>query len=865
MPDLTPNQSQPQTESVQPQGPAQDQPTQQPAMQDAQQPTTDQTVAAQPDTSNLPATSNVPQTMPQQAPKPPILQHASVLHEIAQTLAGGPRYKPVIDVQTGKRTLQEVPMNRKDIGMAIALSALSGSLAGLSAKGPNANAQAAGMGFNQTMQQNKEVNQEQEAQAQADFARQTQIAHTNFQMHNNAMALGKQSFDMNQAYVSQFADLYKRLQGTQPDAIQGVVPESQLAKYHVTKDNAIPVGVVKRTDPSTGQQVVDSYGVPQWDIDYAIVDPSRIMDLSDDDKAEGVKYGLKGFVNGDGNPITLPQSVQLKLGTILNQKARIGALRIAEGDLSNYYKTLNNPAEANIPVWGLFPDTDHLADFITHHEGGEPDSRNIRNNNPGNIKATSAAQKQDKDGFRIFDTPEEGRQELIAQLQRDMVRMPNATPEQYFEHYSPNNAPGNGPGTSEAYAAAARKAAGVEIPAASSEKYKSTDLVAAVKRDPMLADALVKFQAFTNRTGSYGQAIEELGKTDPQAATRIAELYGGRQAVNQYDQDKALASEQAKDRIKANEQLSKEAASRAAKESEQYDTYLQDAKDIAGDPNDPGSGDMQQLDKLISQRTADRPKVYRMIKDINPNWSPAEAETKLDVWKDYTTDKGKTSGLLQSFNAFYGHVADALDSNENYRRMGRSASDYLNKPLTWWDSHAGELGDQEDYARFRASLEPAKNEWMTFLSNQHALTERDKELADRLVSDTQTPATAEATLKEMARTAAIRLGPINDKWKRIFSRDFPDLLNQRSVDAIQLMNDPVISDAMGNMQSGGYIFGSSNGRGTPGKTVNQILGKQPTGQQQQGGAAPEGTIVKVGDQLQIKQNGKWVPYQQPTQ
>jgi hypothetical protein len=850
-------------------------PTQQP---DQSQPTQAQPVSqpqVAPSGQPQAAAPTTPSTPAPDQPQHPLVQHASVLHDIAQALAGGPRYKTTVDVSTGETKRTPMPMDRKDIGMAIALSAITGSLAGMGAKGTNANAQAASLGFNATSQARKDADKQADEQTQADLARHMQITETNFRMHDNALRAGKMSYDQNKEYVDSFKDLYQRLQDTYPNAIKGVVAESDLSKYHVSKDGALPVGIVPRTDSTTGKQMVDSYGIPQWDVDYAIVDPTVAMELSDEDKAVGQKYGLPGYTNSDGQPTNLPTNLQLKLGTILNQKAKIGALKLAEGDVKNFTDTLNRSAAgANVPVWGMFPDLEHLAGFIQDHEsGGKEDARNMRNNNPGNLKATSPSQHQDKDGFRIFDSAEEGRLELVNQLQRDMVRMPSASPEQYFEHYSPNSDPGNGPGTSEAYAKAARKASGIAQVDNVDQKFKPIDLAAEVKRDPMLADSLAKFQAIFNRTGSYGQAIDELGKKDQGAATRISQLYGGRSVIDEFDQDKVLEAEQAKDRIKSNEQIRKEALDRQGKEAEKYDTYRSDAKAIAGDPNDPSSGDMLALDKLISQRTADRPLVFNMIKGFNPNWSMADAEAKLGVWKDFTTDKGKASQQVKSANTLFDHIGGALDASDAYRRSGQS--DLLNKPLNWWNQH---FANDPLLAQYRTAIEPVRSEFMTFLQNNHALTEQDKKTGDILLSDTMTPALMEASLKQFAETAAFRLKENDQQWFRMFRRHFPGMISDDALSAIQKMTDAngnnKTADILKDMDTGGSILGSSNGRGVPGKTVAEALGRpqQPTQQQPNPQGQPQGqpkfAKTFTNGQQQIGWDGKqWVdvktgqPYQ----
>jgi len=277
-------------------------------------------------------------TQPAPAPDNPMVRHASIVRSIAETLAGGPRVKTTINAD-GSTTRESVPLSRKDIGMAIALSALQGSLAGLSAKGPNANAQAAGLGFNQVSKQRTEADQEQEAQAQADFARKAQTADTNFRLHSAAVTNGRLDREANEQYVNQYADIYKQLQETNPQAIKAVVPSGELQKYakQVHQVTAIPVGVVPRID-SNGAQITNSYGEPQWDVDYAVVDPSVTAELDQQTMGNGVKQGQAGFVNSNGDPVNIAQNTALKLGTILNMKSQQTAVNTAEAAINSDLK-----------------------------------------------------------------------------------------------------------------------------------------------------------------------------------------------------------------------------------------------------------------------------------------------------------------------------------------------------------------------------------------------------------------------------------------------------------------------------------------------------------------------------------------------
>lgn len=57
-----------------------------------------------------------------------------------------------------------------------------------------------------------------------------------------------------------------------------------------------------------------------------------------------------------------------------------------------------------------------LADAIMHYEGWNAGSRSYRNRNPGNLRASSAMQEVDPDGYRTFWTLEEGYNALCSDL-----------------------------------------------------------------------------------------------------------------------------------------------------------------------------------------------------------------------------------------------------------------------------------------------------------------------------------------------------------------------------------------------------------------------------------------------------------------
>jgi len=816
-----------------------------------------------------------------QAPAPDVSQHPSVqkaglIHTIAQTLAGGPRYAEKIDANTGEMTRTPVPVSKTDIGLAIAMEAISGSLAGLSQKGPGAVGRAGEAGYQQALQEKQQQQQQQDAQAQADFARHYQVLDTNMRLHQNAVQLGRLGFEANDSYVQQFKPLAELLQKQYPQAVQGVVAESDLSKYHVTKDSAIPIGVVKRVDPKTGEQVTNQFGEPQWDVQYLVVDPHfKSGDfLSAEDKAMAAKYRLPGFADSDGKPSKLPDSLPMRLSMAAGYKAKIGALRLAEGDIKDYYGSLNDGVEnGNVPLQlptmhdqSIQTIVDDAANrygvpkalvraVAMQESGGNPNAKSpkgavgVMQLMPDTAKTLGVsdptnAQQNIDGGVRYL-------KQLLDQYKGDTklaLAAYNAGPGNVTDHVPDN-------GETKQYVDAISKAVGLDNPQTpqpgEKDAYEPVDLAKAVQDDPTLVDALMDFQPYLNATSqngipNYSKAIGELGAKNPQEAGKIMALYGGSSLINHYDQQAFLKGDALKKKAENDELLKRQAQERADKNAENEAAYYADAKAIAGDPNDPASGDMMALDKLISQRTADRPKVYDLAKKINPNFNPANAELKLDKWKDFTTDSGKASQQIKSFNTLFDHIGAASEAVNNLRNTG---SPLLNKPLNAIRKDA--LGDP-NVTSVLAAIQPVKSEFMTFLNNNHALTESDKKAGDDLLAMHFSTAQLQEQLKRFAETSAYRLKETNNDWKRVFGRNFPGLVSPDALKTIKMM--PELTNIIGDMDTGGTIFGSSDGRGRPGQTVAQAIGLQSAPQ------IPQGVRQAQPNEKPVWVNGKFAGY-----
>lgn len=314
----------------------------------------------------------------------PMVQKASVLRQVAEALAGGPKYATTIDPQTGVAKRTALPMSGRDIGMAIALEALSGGMAGAAAKGPNATGQAMAAGLNQGQQiaeQRKDQQQTADNMAQQDFARQMQTFHNNLQMMQVAKQIGASDLETNQKVAGQYGDLYNEVQKHYGQYILGTGGEDDAAKYHATAATAIPTGkVIAVYDPQTGRQKTGPAGNPLWQLEYAFIDPSFKGDnlLSAEDKQVLAKYGTKGFVGTDGKPSKLPDNFQLSANMALALKHRAVNLELADSTLQDYYKaTKMDPKSLAAHVSDDPTVADALGKFVPYLTATDKDGRRL--------------------------------------------------------------------------------------------------------------------------------------------------------------------------------------------------------------------------------------------------------------------------------------------------------------------------------------------------------------------------------------------------------------------------------------------------------------------------------------------------------
>src|ERR1039458_6117461 len=292
---------------------------------------------------NQPQNPNQPNAQPKPAGTPapqapeqhPSVQRAGWVHDVAETLAGGPKYQYNVDPNTGEMKKTPVPVSGKHLALAIALEALQGSLTGLAAgrgKGPGA-AGAAAMAQQQAQQQ--KVKEQAQREASDNYARGAAIAETNMRMIRNEQISSQADSELQQRDVDLYSTLFKEAQdgghiqqmGITPDQAQAMIKDNKLG---ITKDMLIPyqVSQVKNT---SGQEVLTAHGVPKFEKQFALIDPLAKLTLDDDLHKKAVQYKLPGFVNPNtGEELPLSPNLQLRYHQLANVAEQVRSFGLAD-------------------------------------------------------------------------------------------------------------------------------------------------------------------------------------------------------------------------------------------------------------------------------------------------------------------------------------------------------------------------------------------------------------------------------------------------------------------------------------------------------------------------------------------------------
>lgn len=298
--------------------------------QPAQQPQSVQQSSVQPNAQQQPAQPTSNGTVSNAPAVHPSIQKASVIRQIAQTLAGGPRYNVAIDPKTGATTRTPAPLSRGDIGLAIAMEAISGSLAGFSQRGPGATGRAAEAGFQQVAQQRQDADARQDQQTQQAFENQSnQLARKASIFEANSRAILNTS-----EAEAQGADAIDKLvainrQSGVLDVDPALTDNGGTPMTQAELMDAMKNGKLSPTDqlgPVAGRvEVTNPDGSKHWEATHLVIrDPNTPITLTQDQWDRFADAGVPGFPKGSkiGNGVQIP----LRMMQIANETAASHAL-----------------------------------------------------------------------------------------------------------------------------------------------------------------------------------------------------------------------------------------------------------------------------------------------------------------------------------------------------------------------------------------------------------------------------------------------------------------------------------------------------------------------------------------------------------
>lgn len=280
----------------------------------------------------------------------PAVQRAGVLRSVAEALAGGPRFTTTIDPNTGATTQTKVALSPRDIGLAIALEAISGAVSGLAVTGPAATARAAAAGFQQTQQQMQQANVEQQRQAQQNFENQSQQLARRasiYEANSRAILNTSQAEQMGAEAIDKLADINRASGVLDVDPSltdNGGTPMTQQELL-----DAMKAGKLSPTDqlgPVAGRvEITNPDGSKRWEATHLIIrDPNTPMTLTGEQWQRFADAGVPGFPTGTKIPAG---GVQIPLRMMQNANEITASHYLSEQRLDDLRTTLDGTQYAS--------------------------------------------------------------------------------------------------------------------------------------------------------------------------------------------------------------------------------------------------------------------------------------------------------------------------------------------------------------------------------------------------------------------------------------------------------------------------------------------------------------------------------------
>jgi hypothetical protein len=134
---------------------------------------------------------------------------------------------------------------------------------------------------------------------------------------------------------------------------------------------------------------------------------------------------------------------------------------------------------------------------------------------------------------------------------------------------------------------------------------------------------------------------------------------------------------------------------------------------------------------------------------------------------------GTEADQIQSFRTFLGHADDLSNYVNEIRNTGQP---WINRPFNWLRRQTGNPQIQS----YLAKIQPVRDEFTSFLLNNRAMHEKDREAALKIVDENLSPAQMQSVIKSMAHTADIRLGTLARKYRDIYGKEKPGIYDEET-------------------------------------------------------------------------------------
>lgn len=215
------------------------------------------------------------------------------------------------------------------------------------------------------------------------------------------------------------------------------------------------------------------------------------------------------------------------------------------------------------------------------------------------------------------------------------------------------------------------------------------------------------------------------------------------------------------------------------------------------------SGDLAAVRDVASMRGPDRMKLFARIKELDPSFSMAGMNRKIDMEKSFSV--GKDGIALQSFGTFLEHAGEVT---ETLKGVEQSNTPAFNKPMNWWKKN---MAGSPEYQRFVTSLEPVGKEFESFLLNNRALYKDDRDRINMILSDESSPKQILSALNQMGKTAKDRYSEMNQRYKRTMGRDIPDAFGPEAAAAAEKIGIKLPKGESG-ASGGTFVFNPKTGK-----------------------------------------------------